>query len=146
MISLLQLFADHDRAGIYQTTMAADEIIAAAKTVGLQVFRLNLIGVRGKGGLLDRFAKVLRFPKHFGKNWDALNDCLTDLAWLGGNDLILLVTGTRDFAEQNEADFFTALALLRAAADHWQSQQRPFWVVIKTEAGTELELPTLLRD
>jgi RNAse (barnase) inhibitor barstar len=146
MTSLLQFFADHDRAGVYQTTMDADEIVAAAKTAGLQVFRLNLVGVCDKSGLLDRFAKVLRFPSHFGKNWDALNDCLTDLAWLSGNGLILLVTGSKNFAGENEADFYTTLTVLRAAAAHWQCQKRPFWAVIESDADAKLEIPTLLRD
>ena len=39
---------------------------------------------RTKRALLDELARVLAFPAHFGRTWDALEDCLTDLGWLPG--------------------------------------------------------------
>ena len=87
MGSLLNLLPDSKRAGVYRTAIDSDEIVAAAKTAGLQVFKIDLAKARGKSGLFDAFSKTLKFPRHFGKNWDALNDCLTDLAWLDGTRL-----------------------------------------------------------
>ena len=40
-----------------------------------------------KRALLNEFARVLAFPPHFGRTWDALEDCLTDLDWLPGAGL-----------------------------------------------------------
>jgi hypothetical protein len=37
--------------------------------------------VQGKEELLDRVARGLSFPDYFGRNWDALIDCLSDLSW-----------------------------------------------------------------
>jgi RNAse (barnase) inhibitor barstar len=43
-----------------------------------------------KASALDGIAAVMSFPDYFGRNLDALRDCLTDLSWLpaGGHVLV----------------------------------------------------------
>jgi RNAse (barnase) inhibitor barstar len=144
MASLLKLLPNSKRAGVYQTAIAAGEIVAAAKTVGLDVFKLDLGGARGKSGLLDRFAKALRFPAHFGKNLDALNDCLTDLEWLDGKGWVVIVANAQSFADKYEEDFTTAIDILTGAAEHWRKRKKPFWIIVQAQAGWELKLPKLV--
>jgi hypothetical protein len=40
--------------------------------------------------LFDECAEALAFPAWFGRNWDALADCLSDLSWLPGRGHVLL--------------------------------------------------------
>lgn len=40
--------------------------------------------------LFDQCAAALAFPQWFGRNWDALADCLADLSWLPGRGHVLL--------------------------------------------------------
>jgi hypothetical protein len=52
--------------------------------------------VRGRqsttvAGFFDECAAALQFPYDFGHNWDALRDCLLDLAWLRADAVVLLV-------------------------------------------------------
>ncbi len=39
-------------------------------------------GIRSREALFDALADGLRLPDYFGRNWDALHDCLGDLEWL----------------------------------------------------------------
>lgn len=48
-----------------------------------------------RAAIMEQFAANLRFPDYFGKNWDALGDCLTDLPdWLppGKKGYLIIVT------------------------------------------------------
>ncbi len=49
--------------------------------------------VQDKDALLERLARGLEFPEHFGHNWDALSDCLGDLAWLGAGKVLIVHEG-----------------------------------------------------
>jgi hypothetical protein len=50
--------------------------------------------VRGRkattaAAFFDEAAAALQFPDYFGENWDALHDCLDDLAWLHADAIVL---------------------------------------------------------
>jgi hypothetical protein len=47
-------------------------------------------GIGSKQQLLEVIAAKLKFPSHFGMNWDALSDCLRDLSWIP-NQLVVLM-------------------------------------------------------
>jgi hypothetical protein len=57
---------------------------------------------RGKEKLLGVLAKGLRFPKYFGWNWDALDECLRDLSWLGEVRKVTIVHLGLPFSPQAE--------------------------------------------
>jgi RNAse (barnase) inhibitor barstar len=43
-----------------------------------------------KSSTMDAIAKALSFPAYFGRNLDALYDCLTDLSWLPPGEHVLI--------------------------------------------------------
>ncbi len=43
-----------------------------------------------KEGLLAAIGHALDFPAYYGKNWDALEECLNDLSWLTGPVIVLI--------------------------------------------------------
>lgn len=57
---------------------------------------------RGKEKLLGVLAKGLRFPKYFGGNWDALDECLRDLSWLGDTRKVTIVHDGLPFSPKAE--------------------------------------------
>ena len=97
-----------------------DVLEAAARKDGHEVHRIDLAGCRGKGDLLQRIAAALEFPQTFGANWDALADCLGDLAWLpAASGHAWLFGHAGDLREHSTADFDTLCDVLDDACTRW---------------------------
>jgi len=73
--------------------------------------------------LFAEFAGVLEFPDYFGHNWDALEDCLTDLEWLPAKGYILLITDAAHVLSNDEEEYETFLEILRDAGEAWGNGQ-----------------------
>lgn len=83
-----------------------------------------------KQQVLASIASAFHFPKHFGKNFDALGDCLTDLAYKAGPQpgfLIVLeqLPNTPKFDKEARE---TLLDVFRDAADFWAEKKVAFRV------------------
>ncbi len=72
-------------------------------------------GLIGKEALLDALATALDFPPHFGRNWDALYDLLTEGAWVRPHGHGVLVHP--ELPELPEPDLATYLQLLADASE-----------------------------
>jgi len=69
---------------------------AAVETVRDRGYHVGVIpddSLESAGALFDAIAAAFEFPSYFGRNWDALVDCLGDLEWLDANGYVLLVDG-----------------------------------------------------
>ena len=83
-----------------------------------------------KQQVLTLIAEAFQFPKLFGKNFDALGDCLTDLAYKAGPQpgfLIVLeqLPNTPKFDKEARE---TLLDVFRDAADFWADKKIAFRV------------------
>jgi RNAse (barnase) inhibitor barstar len=77
---------------------------------------------RSTPGLFSEVARAMDFPDYFGHNWDALEECLTDLEWLPGKGFVLLVTAAEQIlADDEEEEFATFLQVLSDAGEAWAS-------------------------
>jgi hypothetical protein len=47
-------------------------------------------GLNDKKALLDFLRESIPLPPYFGGNWDALEECLSELAWLPNEKLVLM--------------------------------------------------------
>ena len=60
---------------------------------------------QGKAALMEALAAAFRFPPYFGKNWDALADCLRSLPdSLPAKSYVLVVNNSEMFLARSEAD------------------------------------------
>jgi len=80
--------------------------------------------------VLAIIATSFHFPRHFGKNFDALEDCLTDLTCKAGQQPGFLVVleqlpNTPKFDKEARE---TLLDVFRDAADFWADRKIPFRV------------------
>ena len=61
--------------------------------------------IRDKAGLLDALAAAFKFPSYFGKNWDALLDCLRSLPdGLPARGYVLAVRNSSSFLSSSPRD------------------------------------------
>jgi hypothetical protein len=129
MMNWGKFFAKAENSGVYAIEEEAfPEINKAAVQAGLAVFRLDLAGVNEKAGFLNEAAKVLQFPSYFGFNWDAFEDCLTDLSWFETKGYVLLIQNLEQFQQNAPADAATTQKILEDAADYWKQHKIPFFV------------------
>ena len=90
MSKLLQRLNDASRSGVYRTH--GDEVVLeVVRGGGLRALDVSLLGVKSKDELLRRVAQALQFPEWFGGNWDALEDCLSDLSWQRADGWVILL-------------------------------------------------------
>jgi hypothetical protein len=81
--------------------------------------------VRGKKmrtmpALFDEFAAALQFPYYFGENWDAFDECVTDLEWLSSDAYTILVSDAVHMLEAEPAEnLMSFLHALERAGREW---------------------------
>jgi len=136
MGKLIGRLQDPKRSGVYRTARA-DEILDATRGTGIAVAR---IAFAPKEGLLQNIARALDFPDWFGGNWDALEDCLTDLSWRAAEGYVLLFEGAKPGDELG-----VLIDVLRTAAEHWAGRGKPFFAVF-VNPERPLTLPELFRQ
>lgn len=56
------------------------QLRTALQSAGIATFDLNGEPIRTRDDLLRGIAAAMQFPDYFGMNWDAVIDCLRDLA------------------------------------------------------------------
>lgn len=83
----------------------------------------------GKQAMLEAIAAVLAFPDYFGFNWDALDECLSDLEWFDGP--VVLVIEDAGIPETQAPDAWNRLlGALEDAARFWRDQGRTFAIFL----------------
>jgi barstar (barnase inhibitor) len=92
-----------------------------APSAGVVLRSLDGRRCRTKRALLDEAARVLGFPAHFGRTWDALEDCLTDLTWLPGSAYRLVITAADRLLARSPTHYATLMALLEDVGRAWAS-------------------------
>ncbi len=118
------------RPNIVQAIRAyrVDDLMQAADTAGQHFLYANLSSAQTKQDVLEGIAAAFLFPPHFGKNLDALYDCMTDLVHKAGQQpgcgvgLEQLPDNPRFDREAREQ----LLDVFRDAADYWGERRIPF--------------------
>lgn len=136
MGKLLDRLQDASRSGVYQAARA-DEIVDALRGSGLSLVR---IAFSEKPVLLKNIAAALEFPDWFGGNWDALEDCLSDLSWRKAGGHVLLFESAK-----SGDDLGVLIDILQSSAEFWAGRGKPFFAVFIDPAHA-LPLPQLFRE
>jgi hypothetical protein len=84
---------------------------------GIAVVTIHGSRIRDKETFLEEFARELKFPDYFGKNWDAFEECMKDLAWLHAGGVVLIYRDSGPFRVSHPEDWAVASAILLDAVE-----------------------------
>ncbi|MFA7268148.1 MAG: barstar family protein [Sterolibacterium sp.] len=139
------LLGDATRAGVYHLPHSPDTghdyLVAAAETCGYCVFHVDLASVKDKDGLLAAIGRDMAFPEWFGRNWDALADCLADLGWRPAEGYLILLEHVDGLHAQAPADLLAALNVFAEASNTWREQGIALWCLVDMRADGIAWLP-----
>lgn len=122
---------------------AAETIETQAAVHGWRCFTLNGDTIDSKVTFLKACAAAMNFPDYFGRNWDAFEECLNDLAWAPAPGYLLLYDNVENFARNAPDDWETAHSILADAVKNWQKVGIPFTVLIRKTGNFVRGLPQL---
>lgn len=140
MSKLAERLKDASRSGVYRASRL-DAVEDAVRASGLDYARAELHGRADKAALLGALSSVLAFPSWFGGNWDALEDCLTDLSWREAGGTVVALSGLGAPGD----DLGILVDVLSSAGAFWAEQGRPFFAVLE-DPGRALSVPDLYRE
>lgn len=118
------------RPNIVQSIRAyrIQDLQAAALAMSNHFLYANLAHAQSKQDILDLIAQQFMFPAHFGKNFDALYDCMTDPLHKSGPQpgfIVVLeqIPTTPKFDKEAREQL---LDIFRDAADYWADRKIAF--------------------
>ena len=104
------------------------ELMEAAQQSGQHFLYANVANAQSKQEVLDSIAEAFTFPVHFGKNLDALFDCMTDLVNRSGQQpgFVVVLEQLPDNPRFDREAREQLLDVFRDAADFWAGRKVPF--------------------
>ena len=118
------------RSNIFQAIRAyrVDDLMSAAQAAGQHFLYANLAATQSKQEVLDGIAASFTFPAHFGKNLDALFDCMTDLVHKAGPQpgFVVVLEQLPDNPRFDREAREQLLEVFRDAAEFWGERRIPF--------------------
>jgi hypothetical protein len=147
MIRLTQLLANAAAAGpgMYRVSSRAapGRLRQAVEQAGWQCYWVDGRGIVDKASFLEAFAGALQFPGYVGRNWDAFEESVRDLAWLDREPrqgLVVVVDGADRFARARPDEWAVARDILAGAAQAGGRAGAPVIVLLRgarTAAGLD---------
>ena len=118
------------RSNIVQSIRAfrVQDLQDTARALGHHFLYANLAPAQSKQDVLDLLAQQFILPAHFGKNFDALYDCMTDPVHKSGPQpgfIVVLeqIPATAKFDKEAREQL---LDIFRDTADYWGDRKIPF--------------------
>ena len=118
------------RPNIVQAIRAyrVDDLMRAAQDAGHHFLYASIGEAQSKQEVLEKIADAFLFPSHFGKNLDALHDCMTDLVHKSGAQpgFVVVLDQLPDNPRFDREAREQLLDVFRDAADYWADRRIPF--------------------
>jgi len=81
-----------------------------------------------RSDLFSELAHLFEFPSYFGYNWDALDECITDLEWMPGRGYVLLIKHADQLlSEDVQESYAIFIGIMKKAGEEWSIPQGGEW-------------------
>lgn len=113
-----------------------DIVVCAAQEHAFSIWTLDGRKMKNDETVFEHFAEVLRFPGYFGRNWDAMDECLRDMEWAPADAHLIVINDADNLFLTSPSTFYALVDCLRFVAKHWhewQNKHFPFKVVFVTK-------------
>jgi len=121
--------------GVYRfaTRASARVVRSQLGEEGWRVFYLDGVGqgITDKASFFAACAEVMEFPDYFGKNWDAFEECLTDLSWAKADGYVVLFDKAGPFEAISPQDWRTAMDIFGQAVKSWHEAGKSMYVLLR---------------
>jgi len=95
---------------------------------------LNGEHMMSTGALFSEFVANLEFPSYFGRNWDAFDECMADLEWVGADAYLVTVLDGGAVLRDEQDDLAVFVAIMVSVAEEWQTRGVPFHTLLQCAA------------
>ena len=131
-LEALDNLLEDNRGGVWLLPGHADvkAVQACAKRHGFAFFHIEGKNIARKEQLLNHVATALKFPDGFGHNWDALEECLTDLEWVDADGYVIYYDHIDGLLAAHPDQFETLVEILRDAVASWKSDDTAMVVLL----------------
>jgi RNAse (barnase) inhibitor barstar len=121
-VEAIESLLESHGGGVWFLPQGADPkaVQSAAKRAGFAFFHVDGKNIARKEQLLIHVAMSLHFPKDFGHNWDALEECLTDLEWVDADGYLIYYDHIDGLLEAHPDQFETLVEIVRDAVASWK--------------------------
>ena len=131
-LAALESVLEKRQGGVYwlPTAPEARSVKQAAKALDYDFFHIEGRNIARKEQLMNAAATAMSFPDHFGNNWDALEECLTDLEWVDADGYMIYYDHIDGLLTTHPDQFETLVEILRDAVGSWKEDGEPMVVLL----------------
>jgi len=128
----IEQLLEANRGGVWFLPEHADPKAVAklAKAASFACFHIEGKNIARKEQLMNAASTAMHFPKHFGNNWDALEECLTDLEWIEADGYVIYYDHIDGLLEAHPDQFETLVEILRDSVASWKEDGEPMVVLL----------------
>ena len=132
---LKNIFSSDSPRGVFwmKSHATVSELTRLARAKGMAFFHLEGEKIEKKEQFLNHAAVAMKFPSHFGNNWDAFYDCLTDMDWVEADGYVIYFDHTDAFASHHESQLETVIELFEDAVEFWKGEGQAMLVLLSGE-------------
>ncbi len=136
-LDALENLLEENHGGVWYLPNHADvkAVQACAKRHGFAYFHIEGKNISRKEQLLNHAATALRLPEDFGHNWDALEECLTDMEWVDADGYLIYYDHIDGFLNAHPDQFETLVEILRDAVASWKADGSAMVVLLQGSKG-----------